>query len=48
MNLNKVTAFQAITERDDEGMIDESDSELMDKQPKLQAVFTEPILTATS
>ena len=48
VNLNKVTAFQAITERDDEGLLDENDSEFMDQQPTVQAVFTKPIITATS
>lgn len=29
-------------------MLDDSDSELMNKQPSVKAVFTEPIITATS
>ena len=29
-------------------MLDENDSEFMDQQPTVQAVFTKPIITATS
>ena len=48
MRLNDIADFHAIPEGDDEGMLCDSDSELIYKQPSVKAVFTEPILTATS
>ena len=48
MRLNDIADFHAIPEGDDERMLGDSDYELMYKQPSVKAVFTEPILTATS
>ena len=48
MCLNDIADFHAIPEGDDIRMLGDSDSEFIYKQPSVKAVFTEPILTATS